>query len=170
MVSQSNWHPYVAGSLTGLLISGSLWITGQLFGASSSFVRTAGFIGQQVNPEYVEQSCYFNEVKPKIDWQWMFVLGITLGSFISAITSGSFKLQSVPDMWAKRFGNNPIKRWVVAFIGGILALFGVRLANGCPSGQMGGIIQLSMGSFVAMVSFFLGGIFTSRLLYGGGEE
>jgi hypothetical protein len=33
-------------------------------------------------------------------------------------------------MWQERFGPNPLKRALVAFIGGVVALFGVRLAGG----------------------------------------
>jgi uncharacterized protein len=74
---------------------------------------------------------YFIKVVPKIDWQWMFMIGIVLGAFISAVTSGSFKLQAVPDMWAERFGARSVgRRAVYAFIGGAVAMFGARLADG----------------------------------------
>lgn len=109
----------------------SVWFAGQYFGASTSFVRTAGLIEQLFGPERVTQMDYFIKVAPKIDWQWMFVLGIFLGAMISAVTSGSFKLQAVPDMWAERFGTrSTAKRAVVAFVGGIVAMFGARLADG----------------------------------------
>ena len=125
------WSPYLAGALSGVVGILSVWIAGKYFGASTSFVVTAGMIEQFFGPERVAQMAYFIKVVPKIDWQWMFMIGIVLGAFIAAVTSGSFKLQAVPDMWAERFGARSVgKRAVFAFIGGAVAMFGARLADG----------------------------------------
>jgi uncharacterized protein len=125
------WSPYLAGALSGVVGVLSVWIAGKYFGASTSFVRTAGMIEQIFGPERVAQMAYFIKVAPKIDWQWMFMIGILLGAFIAAVTSGSFRLQALPDMWAERFGAQSIgKRAVFAFIGGAVAMFGARLADG----------------------------------------
>jgi uncharacterized membrane protein HdeD (DUF308 family) len=125
------WSPYLAGALAGVVGILSVVIAGKYFGASTSFVRTAGMIEQFFGPERVAQMDYFIRVAPKIDWQWMFMIGIVLGAFISAVTSGSFKWQAVPDMWAERFGAGSVgKRAVFAFFGGAVAMFGARLAGG----------------------------------------
>jgi hypothetical protein len=129
--NNGGWSPYLAGALSGLVGIFSVWFAGQYFGASTSFVRTAGMIEQIFGPERVAQMDYFIKTAPRIDWQWMFLIGIFLGSMISALTSGSFKLQAVPDMWAARFGEKSItRRAVTAFAGGIVAMFGARLADG----------------------------------------
>lgn len=125
------WSPYLAGGLSGVVGVLSVWVAGQYFGASTTFVRTAGLIERLFGPERVAQMDYFIKVAPKIDWQWMFVAGIFLGSLISAMTSGSFRLQAVPDMWAERFGRKSVaKRAMFAFIGGVVAMFGARMADG----------------------------------------
>lgn len=125
------WSPYVAGALSGLVGVFSVWFAGQYFGASTSFVRTAGMIEQLFGPERVAHMEYFIKVVPRIDWQWMFVAGIFLGALVSSVTSGSFKFQAVPDMWADRFGEKSTgKRAVTAFAGGVVAMFGARLADG----------------------------------------
>ncbi len=125
------WSPYVAGALSGLVGVFSVWFAGQYFGASTSFVRTAGMIEQLFGAERVARMEYFINVVPKIDWQWMFVVGIFLGALVSSMTSGSFKFQAVPDMWAARFGDQSTgKRALTAFVGGIVAMFGARLADG----------------------------------------
>jgi len=125
------WNPYLAGALSGVVGILSVWLAGKYFGASTSFVRTAGLIEQLFGPERVAQMDYFIKTAPKIEWQWMFVVGILLGAFISAVTSGSFRLQAVPDMWAERFGaGSTVSRAVVAFAGGVVAMFGARLAGG----------------------------------------
>ncbi len=125
------WSPYLAGALSGVVGVLSVWFTGQYFGASTSFVRTAGLIEQLFGPERMAQMDYFIKVAPKIDWQWMFVVGIFWGSLIAAVSSGSFKLQAVPEMWAERFGvRSHAKRAMVAFAGGVVAMFGARMADG----------------------------------------
>ena len=126
----TGWSPYVAGGLTGLLGVASVWLTGKYFGASTTFVRTAAMVEDVFGAERVTQLEYFIKNVPKIDWQWMFVTGIFLGALISALTSQSFKWQVAPDMWVRRFGASALKRGLIAFIGGIIAMFGARLADG----------------------------------------
>ena len=128
--SNGGWSPYVAGALSGVVLILSVWITGKFFGASTTFVRSAGMVEELFSPERVAAMEYFVKELPQIDWQWMFVLGIFLGSLISAVTSGSFRLQAVPDMWERRFGPSRAKRAVIAFIGAAVAMFGARLADG----------------------------------------
>ena len=124
------WSPYLAGALSGMVLILSVWIAGKFFGASTSFVRSAGLIESLFSPERISQIEYFKSKAPKIEWQWMFVLGILLGSLISSITSASFRWQAVPDMWESRFGASRSKRGVVAFLGAAVAMFGARLAGG----------------------------------------
>jgi uncharacterized membrane protein YedE/YeeE len=128
-------------------------------------------LGKAFEPERVEQLEYFIRYLPKFDWQLMFVIGICVGSLIAAVWSGSFKWQGVPDMWAERFGTSSLKRGIVAFIGGIIAMFGARLAGGCPSGHgLSGVSQLAVSGLIAMIFFFVGGIIMTRLIYCGGNK
>jgi len=128
--SDDGWSPYVAGALSGVVLILSVWITGKFFGASTTFVRSAGMVERVFNAQRVAAMEYFVRELPQIDWQWMFVLGIFLGSLISAVTSGSFRVQAVPDTWERRFGPSRAKRGAVAFIGAVVAMFGARLADG----------------------------------------
>ena len=124
------WSPYVAGAFAGLVLVLSVWITGKYFGASTAFVRSVGLIEKIFSAERVSQLEYFVKTTPKIDWQWMFVIGVLFGSLIASKMSGTFKIQAIPDMWHRRFGPNVIRRGIVAFIGGTVAMFGARLAGG----------------------------------------
>ena len=135
VMKDKGWSPYLAGALSGLVSILSVWIAGKFFGASTTFARSAGMIEKLFVTERVARMDYFVKYVPKIDWQWMFVLGILIGSFIASITSGSFRWQALPDMWKKRFGPSRFRRGTVAFIGGAIAIFGARLAGGCPSGH-----------------------------------
>jgi hypothetical protein len=62
-----------------------------------------------------------------VDWQFMLVLGIFLGSLVASATDKSFKLEGVPPTWEKRFGPSVGKRAAGAFLGGIVAMVGINL-------------------------------------------
>jgi len=129
-IKDKGWSPYLAGALSGVVLILSVWITGKYFGASTTFVRSAGMIEKLFGAERVAKMSYFIKEVPKIDWQWMFVIGILIGALIAATTSGTFRWQGVPDMWKGRFGSSRAKRGIVAFLGGAIAMFGARLAGG----------------------------------------
>jgi len=165
------WSPYLAGALSGLVLILSVWISGKFYGTSTTFVKTTGMMEKMFNAERVAQMDYFIKEVPVIDWQWMFVIGIFIGSIIAAKISGTFAWQSVPTMWQKRFGSRVSKRAIVAFIGGVIGMFGARLADGCPSGHgLSGSVQLAVSGFIALICFFIGGALTVRMLYKGGDR
>lgn len=124
------WNPYVSGALAGVLSVASVAFAGKYLGASTTFVRAAGYVEKAFGPERVAQMAYFMKEAPKIDWQFMFVIGIFIGSFAAAVLSGTFSFRSVPDMWRERFGAGIGKRGAAAFIGGVVAMIGARLADG----------------------------------------
>jgi hypothetical protein len=124
------WNPYIAGALTGLLLVFSVWFTGKYVGASTTFVRSAGYVESIVSAERVAQMEYFKRNAPKMDWQFLFVIGIFVGALASSVTSRSFQLQPVPSRWEDRFGSSVPKRALAAVIGGAVAMFGARLADG----------------------------------------
>jgi len=127
---EKGWSPYLAGALSGVVSILSVWIAGQFIGVSTTFVRTTGMIEKILAPERVAQMEYFIKTVPKIDWQWVFVAGIFIGSLIASTTSGSFRWTALPDMWEARFGISRVKRSLVAFAGGTVGMFGARLADG----------------------------------------
>jgi hypothetical protein len=123
------------------------------------------------NAERVAAMDYFIKEVPMVDWQWMFVIGILIGSILAAKISGTFAWQALPDMWRMNFGSSIVKRAIVAFTGGLVAMFGARLADGCPSGHgLSGSVQLAVSSFIALICFFTGGALVARLLYKGGKR
>jgi uncharacterized membrane protein YedE/YeeE len=96
----------------------------------------------------------------------MLVIGIFLWSLISSATDRSFKLESVPPTWKKRFGPSIGKRAVGAFLGGIVAMVGAQMADGCPSGHgLSGVMQLSVSFIVVLAMFFSVGVLFAALIY-----
>ncbi len=76
----------------------------------------------------------------------------------------------MPKMWVDQFGNSTLKRNTAAFFGGVLLLFGARLAGGCTSGHMiSGISQLALSSFIFGVVTFGAAILMAKYLYRGRE-
>ena len=129
-LTKEEWSPYLAGALSGVVLILSVLIAGKFFGASTTFARSVGMIEQLFSAERVAGLDYFIKYVPKIDWQFMFVVGVLVGSLIASKTSDTFQWQAIPDMWMMRFGFSQSKRAIVAFIGGAIAIFGARLAGG----------------------------------------
>ena len=130
ILSKQTWSPYVAGAIAGVVLFFSVLVAGKFIGASTTFVRSVGLIERTVASEHVKESPYFTKAKIKVDWQMMFVVGLILGALVSSVISKDFKLTPIPPMWEKRFGAAKGRRFVVAFIGGTIGLFGARLAGG----------------------------------------
>lgn len=163
---QKSWNPYIVGSLIGILSMFTFYTANKPIGVSTSFSRTAGMLEKIVAPDYVKNNAYFQEKAPEIDWQWMLVIGIFVGAFLSAKLSGDFEKSTVPKLWEKRFGNKPGKRLISSFLGGILLLFGARLAGGCTSGHgISGSLQLALSGWTFFIVLFISGIITAKILY-----
>ncbi|MBN2713456.1 MAG: YeeE/YedE family protein [Planctomycetes bacterium] len=172
MNNESRWRPYIAGALVGVLAIASVWATtkysgkGQYLGASTTFVRAAGLAEEKVAPEHVAGNAYYTKEKVKVDWQMMLVIGVALGAGAAALVRKDFKAEMVPPIWKERFGSSMALRALFAFLGGAVAMFGARLAGGCPSGHgLSGIMQLSVSGLIAMAGFFGAGVIVANLLY-----
>jgi hypothetical protein len=114
----------------------------------------------------VLQNPYYRKFAPVVDWEWMLVVGIVLGAYLSARLSGTFELRWLPDLWIRTFGEGVWLRVGVAFVGGVFMGFGSRWAGGCTSGHgISGTMQLSVSSWITVVFFFLGGIGAAMVLY-----
>jgi uncharacterized membrane protein YedE/YeeE len=167
------WSPYLAGALVGLLAIASVLATTQLLGetnylgTSTTFVRGAGLVERMIAAEHVASNEYFTKERVRIDWQFMLVLGIFLGALISSAADRSFKLEGVPPTWGRSFGPSIGKRAAGAFMGGVVAMLGARMADGCPSGHgLSGMMQLSVSGLVALALFFGIGVLVAHFLYG----
>ena len=130
ILRKKTWSPYTAGALAGLLLVLSVFLTGKYFGASTTFVRAAGFVEQAVAPERVSGMAYFLKEKVIVDWQFLFVVGVLFGALASALLSKEKRAVTVPPMWEGRFGASRVRRWTAAFLGGVVLMFGARLADG----------------------------------------
>ncbi len=161
------WSPYLVGLLIGVLTMLTFYFSDKPLGASTAYARVVGLIGKSVAPQRTKSLKYFQDNKPAIDWEVMLVTGVVLGAFVAAWTGGELTGEWIPGFWAARFGEDSLMSRVVASLaGGLLMAFGARMAGGCTSGHgISGALQLSVGSWLALVCFFIGGITTAMLLF-----
>jgi uncharacterized protein len=86
---------------------------------------------------------------------------------VGALLSRDFKLEVVPTVWKERFGSSKAKRLVVAFLGGVLAMYGARMAGGCTSGNgLSGSMQLAVSGWTFFLTMFASGLVTAWLMFG----
>ncbi|MEZ8219824.1 hypothetical protein B0813_003363 [Candidatus Fervidibacteria bacterium JGI MDM2 SSWTFF-3-K9] len=153
---------WLAGMVIGLLLTLAVAVVAPL-GMSSEFAYMGGrlvslFVPQAANNPYWQG-------KLGIGWETMLVLGAFLGGALAAWLTRKPSLE-VPSLWAQQFGTDRGKRYLVAFVGGFIMLFGARFAGGCTSGHMiSGISQLALSSFIFAVTIFLTGMLTAKALY-----
>ena len=165
-VTPAAWSPYLAGGMIGVLVWLTLGVSGQRVGASGAYAKVAGVAGRMVAPRHTGSLKYYNDNPPGIDWEVLFVTGIVLGSFLAAWSGGELTGRWLAPMWVERFGDSVWLRMVVAFSGGAIMSFGARLAGGCTSGHgISGAMHLSVGSWIALVCFFVGGVIVANLMF-----
>ena len=166
-LTMATWSPYIVGAGIGILIWTTFLFSDRPLGCSTAYAKTAGMVESALSRKNADSMPYYQKFTPTVDWQWMLIVGVLIGAFISASLSGTFSVLIVPPVFAEVFGDVPVFRSVVALIGGILMGIGARWAGGCTSGHgISGTLQLSLASWVAAVCFFAGGILVAGLIYG----
>ncbi|VEN74909.1 conserved membrane hypothetical protein [Candidatus Desulfarcum epimagneticum] len=112
---------------------------------------------------------YAKNARHPLNYSFVFVLAMALGGFVSFAlrkTRPDRSERAVPGVWRERFGDSRAKRYAWAFIGGILSLFGARLAGGCTSGHMmSGMMQTAISGYLFAAGAFLAAVPFSILFY-----
>lgn len=166
LLTQARWSPYLVGAGIGLLSWLTFLLSDKPIGCSTAFARTSGMIERLFRGERVDRKPYYVKFPARVDWEWMLVLGVFIGAFLSARMSGSLSVEWAPSRWAAAFGPSLPARWAVALVGGFLMGFGARWAGGCTSGHgISGTLQMALSGWVAAISFFAGGIATATLIF-----
>lgn len=165
------WSWVTAGIVLGvwnLLIFAS----GNHLGTTTAYAQTTGYLTQFFFPDWLPSSIWTagtcgGSGALQVGWQWVLVLGVFLGALAGRIIFARGKsAPEVPPMWAERFGNRPARRYMHAFVGGILLLFGARLAGGCTSSHIiGGMSEMAVSGLVFGAAVFAAGIPTALMLY-----
>jgi hypothetical protein len=163
---EEQWSPYLVGALVGVLSWITFIISDKPIGCSTAFARTGGMIEKIFRGKKTEERPYYKKFTPAVDWEWMLVLGVIIGAFLSACLSGGFAWHWVPGFWNKTVGAGWFARWLSALAGGVIMGFGARWAGGCTSGHgISGTLQLAVSSWLAALCFFAGGIASAMLIF-----
>lgn len=165
-LTDTRWSPYAVGIAIGVLSWFSFLISRTPIACSTTFAKTSGMIEKLLRGKDVELKPYYQKIKLHVDWQWMLVVGIVIGSLISALLSGDFRGQWVPSSWGSAFGHEPVTRVIVALAGGVCIGLGARWTDGCTSGHgISGTLQLAVSSWIATICFFIGGILMAHIIF-----
>jgi uncharacterized protein len=148
-------NPYIAGTLLGLVLLLAMFLSGRGLGASGGIKYCVVSIVGKLDSAHALGSDYYSRyfeggARPLLNWLPVEVLGILIGGFLSGLLSGRlrFTVEKSPSI-------STSKRLFMAFLGGVLFVYGAQLARGCTSGAaLSGMAVLSVAGFVTMVSIF----------------
>jgi uncharacterized protein len=161
------WNPYLVGVGIGVLSWVVFAVVNMPLGVSTPISAAASLCAVPIlGSEAVAQNAYWAKFPFKWDYHMLFIVGTFLGSLLSVLASRSFKPEIVPATWRERFGNSAAKRLVGAFVGGVIIMFGARMAGGCTSGHgISGSLQLALSSWVFFLTLFAFGLLTAFVLF-----
>lgn len=171
-----SWSPFVVGAAIGLLSWFAFATADHGLGITTAFEHSAALAQRAVSPEAAASNSYYTKESPKIGWEWMLVVGVFLGSFISSKLSGDRPASDraggpghavIPPVWRARFGDSTALRLAAAFAGGLIMMMGARLARGCTSGHgITGALQLAVSSWAFILLAFACAVVVALLLFG----
>ena len=166
------WNPYVVGAGIGLLSCAVFAIVNNPLGISTPISSATSLCAAPVlGSEAVAQNAYWNKFPLQWDYHTLFLIGTFLGALVSALAGRHFRVQAVPATWRSRFGSSPGRRLAVAFVGGVIIMYGARMAGGCTSGHgISGSLQLALSGWVFFLTLFAFGILTALVMFRQGGK
>jgi len=174
------WPWYVSGPLIALVMFFLIYF-GKTFGMSSN-LRTMCAIGGAG-----KKVPFFNFNWKEKKWNLFVVLGAIIGGFVAYfflstptnIDLNPSTIENLNQLGFKDAGQSllpkeiygwsaviSIKGFLILIAGGFLVGFGTRYAGGCTSGHaIAGLSSLQLPSLIAVIGFFLGGLFMIHILF-----
>jgi uncharacterized protein len=173
------WPWYVGGPLIALVML-ALLMFGRSFGFSANLRTVCAACGAG------KASKFFDFDWKSQSWNLLFALGAIIGGFISkeflsagdSVHVSQATVESLKELGVSVEGQGFLPSSIFSFsalltwqgfilmIGGGLAIgFGSRWAGGCTSGHaISGLSDLQLPSLIAVIGFFIGGLFTTFVL------
>ncbi len=178
------WNWKTGGLALGLVFFLAVMLVKPI-GVSTQFVILDGIIWDAINPEVVTQTedgkytsinaylaksggKYAKNIANPLNYSFVFVIAMMIGALISAALRGWVRPEErmMPPIWRANFGDSAAKRYLAAFVGGFIVLFGARLAGGCTSGHMmSGIMQTSLSGYLFALAAFSAAIPLALVMY-----
>ncbi len=156
----------VLGILFGLLSALSIFLYGPI-GVSGTYPRFVGAIARALDPSFASSNPYLVKMGSFLQPESVLVIGLLIGGFLASRTAGT-KAPAATAIHANETSNT--RRYANAFMGGVLIVFGARLAGGCTSGHIiSGITQLSLSGMLFGAGVFMSGIVTAKMIRRAGQ-
>lgn len=174
------WAWYVSGPLIALVLF-FFFFFGKNFGVSTNLETMCTIAGAG------KVSDYFKKDWKERDWALVFIIGLIIGgyitiSYLSASTTINLNPKTVKDLANLGFANAgssflpteifsienmlTLKGFVLLLVAGIFIGFGTRYAGGCTSGHaITGLSSFQLPSLIAVIGFFIGGLFMTWILF-----
>ena len=171
-LKMKSWSPYVVGVGIGVLSWFAFATADKHLAITLQYEHIGAFMQQAVAPEAADANKYYavraqQGLSPRIGWYLMLIVGVFLGGLVSSWLSNDRPKVIVPTLWRWRFGDSKAKRFVWAFLGGALMVFGARVAGGCTSGHgISGTLQLAVSSWLFISLAFGIAVATAFVIYG----
>lgn len=162
------WPWWLGGICIGLLVPLMYYFLNTAMGVSTGYGNFLKLILPKTKLRWLNSDTFKN----KFNWRFIFIIGMIIGGFLSARTSGMALTTSLMGLFTDKT-NWPLIAYIVWFFaGGALLGLGARLAGGCTSGHcIHGLATLQKSSLAATVFFLLFGVIGTwgiRLLVFGG--
>ncbi|MBF9253717.1 YeeE/YedE family protein [Pontibacter sp. 172403-2] len=172
------WAWYTSGAVIALVMILLLFF-GKSFGFSSNLRIMCAACGAGKNIPF------FDFDWRSQTWNLLFLVGAILGGFISSefLSTGEavqISQATVQDLQQLGIsapdGLQPeeifslealfsVRSFLILLLGGFMIGFGTRYAGGCTSGHaISGLSNLQLPSLIAVIGFFIGGLFTTFVL------
>ncbi|WP_432448047.1 YeeE/YedE thiosulfate transporter family protein [Aliiroseovarius marinus] len=176
-----NWK--IGGLALGLVFFLAVLLVKPI-GVSTQFVILDGIIADAVNPDLVTKTedgysstnaylaksngKYAKSVANPLNYSFVFVIAMMVGAFLSAILRGGNGADEnkLPAIHYENFGDTPMTRYAIAFVGGLIVVYGARLAGGCTSGHMmSGMMQTSLSGYIFAAGAFAAAVPVAMMTY-----
>lgn len=187
LFTKKQWGWKLSGILLGLIFIITISIVKPI-GVSTQFVILDGIIWNQASKNlivkddtakkgYASSNAYLNKsggkyaknIAQPLNYSFVFVIAMFLGGLLAFLTTTKTEnatRTNAPKVWKDNHGDSNIKRYLFIFVGGILVLFGARLAGGCSSGHMmSGMMQTSISGYLFAMATFVTAIPVAKILY-----
>ena len=152
-------HWAVAGAGIALVTLALLFVANRRLGISTGFEDLCSLL---LRLPYFHR----DNLRQARRWRLPFVGGLVLGGALSAVLGGGWQPTWALGVFDETIGLGAAGKTIWMFVGGLFIGFGTRLAGGCTSGHgIFGMSNLEMPSLVSTMSFMIGGIVTTHIVY-----
>lgn len=174
------WPWYISGPMIALVMF-LLIMVGKNFGMSANLRTLCTICGAG------QKATFFKFDWKAQKWNLMVVLGAIIGGFIAvnflttdptvhinpktienlnALGFDSAGSMYLPDELFNNAVFSDMRTLALLALGGLLVGFGTRYAGGCTSGHaISGLSDLQLPSLIAVIGFFIGGLFMIHVLF-----